>query len=28
VFIAVASLRILYLIDGIHNPVLTLKAGH
>jgi cytochrome c oxidase subunit 2 len=29
VFIAVPSLRLLYLIDEIHNPTLTLKAiGH
>jgi cytochrome c oxidase subunit 2 len=29
VFIAIPSLRLLYLIDEIHNPVITLKAvGH
>nr|QZK21456.1 cytochrome c oxidase subunit II [Amitermes sp. ANIC 0428] len=29
VFIAIPSLRLLYLMDEIHNPVLTLKAvGH
>ena len=29
VFIAIPSLRLLYLIDKIHNPVITLKAaGH
>ena len=26
VFIAIPSLRLLYLIDDIHNPVITLKA--
>jgi cytochrome c oxidase subunit 2 len=29
IFIAMPLLRLLYLIDEIHNPVLTLKAvGH
>ena len=27
VFIAIPSLRLLYLIDEIHNPVITLKNG-
>jgi len=28
VFIAIPSFWLLYLIDEIHNPVMTLKAGH
>ncbi|GFG40964.1 hypothetical protein Cfor_04911 [Coptotermes formosanus] len=29
VFIAIPSLRLLYLIDEVHNPTLTLKGvGH